>query len=182
MPSIYTPQLPHWSQDLSKWNNSASIMQALNSDSDKLKHNETLLFVNDDYCEISRRRPNARYHHLLFQVLTGLMALSVLSFVIFFCVPQISEKLLRATPIQIARGEVSQYWHSLPLSHYSLLALPPLTTSCSPPKIIHYVSTVKQVRFTSMITLTCTSGIWRKLSPRYLNSLFSPYTPNRKSF
>lgn len=78
---------PHWSQDLSKWNNSASVMQALNSDSDKLKHNETLLFVNDDYCEISRRRPNARYHHLLFRVLTGLMALSVLSFVIFFCVP-----------------------------------------------------------------------------------------------
>ncbi len=65
--SKYTPQLPHWSQDLSKWNNSASVMQALNSDSDKLKHNETLLFVNDDYCEISRRRPNARYHHLLFR-------------------------------------------------------------------------------------------------------------------
>ena len=69
-----------------QWNNSASVMQALNSDSDKLKHNETLLFVNDDYCEISRRRPNARYHHLLFRVLTGLMALSVLSFVIFFSV------------------------------------------------------------------------------------------------
>lgn len=90
--SKYTPQLPHWSQDLSKWNNSASVMQALNSDSDKLKHNETLLFVNDDYCEISRRRPNARYHHLLFQVLTDLMALSVLSFVIFFlCTIDIGE-------------------------------------------------------------------------------------------
>ncbi len=50
------------------------------------------------------------------------------------------------------------------------------------PKIIHYVSTVKQVRFTSMITLTCTSGIWRKRSPRYLNSLFPPYAPSRKSF
>lgn len=105
--SKYTPQLPHWSQDLSKWNNNASVMQALNSDSDKLKHNETLLFVNDDYCEISRRRPNARYHHLLFQVLTGLMALSVLSFVIFFlCTIDIGE-IIKGYTDSDRKGEVS---------------------------------------------------------------------------
>ena len=84
MPSTYRPQLPNWSQDLNKWNNSASVMQILNSGSDKLDHNDTLRFVNDDYCEISHCRPNARYRHLLHVVLTGLMTLLVGTATIFF--------------------------------------------------------------------------------------------------
>ncbi|WP_071608856.1 DUF6708 domain-containing protein [Entomohabitans teleogrylli] len=87
MPSKYTPQLSHWLQDLNKWTNSAPVRRVLNTNNDsaqKLEHNGTLLFVNDDYCEISRRRPNERYRHLIHLILTGLLALVVVSFTLFF--------------------------------------------------------------------------------------------------
>lgn len=64
----------------------------MNSDSDKLKYNEILLFVNDDYCEILCCCFNVWYYYLLFQVLIGFMVLFVLFFVIFFlCIIDIGE-------------------------------------------------------------------------------------------